>query len=371
MYFVQLIGKKGEVHRKFTAFADWMQGYTQTKLDRLQIDGGSEFKGDITKFVEKNGISLQVSVPNQQWQNGRAERGTDIIWRGATALLDHAHLPESMWPDAVKTFVRVRNMLPSKGSMNPKLSCYELFSGKKPNLAHTQIFGCVAWIFLPKDERDIKTKTSSRALKGLFIGYPDNMKGYIILDPLTMKRHNVAICMRFLNEFPGLDPKHFKTPVYIPDFMRRTPEESTGDNAISDSTGDNAISDSTGDNAISESTGDNAISDSTGDNAISESTGDNANTSVSDNTRSSSKRQHEALEQCKAKRSRIDQAPAAMIIRPKEPGPWESNHKHEKYAQTLNYCLLNEATADAAIFTPKTYRQALACEEDKRNSRRS
>jgi hypothetical protein len=193
MYFIVFINKKSEVHKKFEKFATWLQGFTQVKLERLQVDGGTEFKGEISKFIAENSVEVQISMPNNQWQNARAERATDIIWRGATALLSHANLPEALWPDAVKVFVSSRNMLPSNGSINPRISCFQIFTRRIPNLSHTRVFGQVAWFHVSKQDRVIKTKTSSRALKGIFIGYPDKMKGYIILDPLTMVRHNVPI----------------------------------------------------------------------------------------------------------------------------------------------------------------------------------
>jgi hypothetical protein len=322
MYFVVFIDKKSEVHKKFSSFAQWLAGFTQTKLQRLQVDGGSEYKGEISKFVIEKSVEVQISMPNQQWQNARAEKATDIIWRGATALLLHANLPETLWPDAVRLFVRMRNMLPSAGSINPLISCYQIFTRRIPNLAFAQIFGQVAWFHVRKQDRLSKTKTSARSLKGIFLGYPEKMKGYIILDPLTMTRHLVPIVSRFVLEFPGLDPSHFKSSVYTPDSYV---------------------------------------------------TADAAGSSPFQPTRSSTekeqahtipvKRPGTSLIKENSKRVRFSDSPASLLaiedIRPPIPSSTSSDDIKKKYVETLVYCLLSEATADAAGITPKTYQQAI------------
>lgn len=322
MYFVVFIHKKSEVHQKFSSFANWLSGFTQTKLERLQVDGGTEYKGEISKFIIEKSVEVQISMPNEQWQNARAERATDIIWRGATALLIHANLPESLWPDAVRLFVRMRNMLPSAGSINPLISCYQIFTRRIPNLSFAQIFGQVAWFHVKKENRLSKTKTSARSLKGIFLGYPEKMKGYIILDPLTMTRHLVPIVSRFVHEFPGLDPSHFKSSVFIPDSYATT--EAAGSYPFQSTRS-----------------------------AIQKENPTHTN---------SEKRPAQSTLEKDSKFTRLSDAPASLLAfegtRPPVPLPSATEDSKKKYVETLVYCLLSEATADAAGYCPKTFRQA-------------
>ena len=46
--------------------------------------------------------------------------------------------------------------------------------GKKPNLSHLKPFGCLAYIHVNQG------KLNPRALKGIFIGYSNGVKGYKI-----------------------------------------------------------------------------------------------------------------------------------------------------------------------------------------------
>ena len=48
----------------------------------------------------------------------------------------------------------------------------EVWSGRKPDIGHLKRFGCTAYVHVTQD------KTSPRALKGMFVGYPFGVKGY-------------------------------------------------------------------------------------------------------------------------------------------------------------------------------------------------
>ena len=49
-----------------------------------------------------------------------------------------------------------------------------VWTGNKPNLSHLKPFGCLAYIHINQG------KLNPRALKGIFIGYPNGVKGYKI-----------------------------------------------------------------------------------------------------------------------------------------------------------------------------------------------
>ena len=56
----------------------------------------------------------------------------------------------------------------------------EDFSGKKPDVGHLCIFGCIAYSYLPKKKR---TKLESTAKKGVFVGYSETSKAFRIYIP--------------------------------------------------------------------------------------------------------------------------------------------------------------------------------------------
>ena len=60
--------------------------------------------------------------------------------------------------------------------MNDKTT-HEVWNGKKPSLTHLRVFGCDAYVHIPKEN---KSKLDKNIEKCIFIGYKDGMKGYKI-----------------------------------------------------------------------------------------------------------------------------------------------------------------------------------------------
>ena len=60
----------------------------------------------------------------------------------------------------------------------------EVWTGKKPSLSHLRIFGCDAYVHVPKEKR---TKLDSNYEKCIFIRYKDGLKGYKLWTLVTRK----------------------------------------------------------------------------------------------------------------------------------------------------------------------------------------
>jgi hypothetical protein len=61
---------------------------------------------------------------------------------------------------------------------------HEVWTGKKPSLEHLRVFGCDAYVHVPKENR---SKLDNKAKKCIFIGYKDGVKSYNIWNPETKK----------------------------------------------------------------------------------------------------------------------------------------------------------------------------------------
>ena len=60
-----------------------------------------------------------------------------------------------------------------------KVSPYELWNGRKPNLDYIKVWGCLAFYRVV----DLKsTKLGPRAMKSVFVGYAENSKAYRLFD---------------------------------------------------------------------------------------------------------------------------------------------------------------------------------------------
>jgi hypothetical protein len=60
----------------------------------------------------------------------------------------------------------------------------EKFIGKKPNVSHLRVFGCIAYVHVSNEK---KSKLDPKAKKCILIGYSLKKKGYRCFDPSTRK----------------------------------------------------------------------------------------------------------------------------------------------------------------------------------------
>ena len=61
---------------------------------------------------------------------------------------------------------------------------HEVWIGKKPSLSHLSVFGCDAYVHVPKEKR---TKLDNKYERCIFIVYKDGLKGYKLWNPETRK----------------------------------------------------------------------------------------------------------------------------------------------------------------------------------------
>ena len=65
-----------------------------------------------------------------------------------------------------------------------KKTPYELFKGKKPNLSHFKVFGCICYI-LNNGKIDVE-KFDEKSDKGFFLGYASNARAYRVFNKRTL-----------------------------------------------------------------------------------------------------------------------------------------------------------------------------------------
>ena len=75
-------------------------------------------------------------------------------------------MPKHFWSEAVHTVVYIMNRTPTAvvHGMTPE----ERFTGKKPDVSHLKVFGCVAYVHVPYE---LWKKLDPKAEKCIFIGY--------------------------------------------------------------------------------------------------------------------------------------------------------------------------------------------------------
>jgi hypothetical protein len=91
-------------------------------------------------------------------------------------------LGQEFWAEVVGTTCYLVNRSPSS-ALDDKTP-HEVWTGKKPSLQHLRVFGCDAYVHVPKENR---SKLDKKVEKCIFIGYKDGVKGYKLWNPETKK----------------------------------------------------------------------------------------------------------------------------------------------------------------------------------------
>lgn len=145
---------------------------TGNKIRRLRTDCGTEYLAkNVQEFLLDQGILHETSAPYIHEENGRAEREIQTLSGRARSMLKAAGLPDSMWLEAVNTAAYLSNRVTC--SLDQKKTPYEHWFGKKPELDHLRIFGCDAYVHVPKENRKKADATSE---KWILIGYHNTCK---------------------------------------------------------------------------------------------------------------------------------------------------------------------------------------------------
>ena len=125
-------------------------------------------------FLSSRGIEHQTSVPRTPQQNGRAEHFNCTILEKAEAMRQTACLPPSFWQDAVETALHIYNCQPMcRLDWLPPISKW---NDKTPDVSYFKVFGCLAYVFIPKEDR--QNKLLAKTKEATFIGYEKGTKGY-------------------------------------------------------------------------------------------------------------------------------------------------------------------------------------------------
>jgi hypothetical protein len=100
----------------------------------------------------------------------------------ARCMLSGVRSGKELWVEAVGTTCYLVNISPSS-TLDDKTP-QEVWTGKKPSLTHLRVFGCEAYVHVPKENM---SKLDKKAKQCIFIGYKDSLKGYKLWNPEAKK----------------------------------------------------------------------------------------------------------------------------------------------------------------------------------------
>ena len=179
MFLVQ----KNDAFKAFKKYAKQIQNEKSLTIASIRSDHGGEFQNsDFEEFCEEHGISHNFSAPRTPQQNGVVERKNRSLVELARTMLSDSNLPKYFWAEAVSTTCFVSNRVNIRPIL--KKTPYELFKGRKPNIAFFHIFGCKCFVL--NNNKDNLGKFDEKSDEGIFLGYSLSSRSFRIFNKRTL-----------------------------------------------------------------------------------------------------------------------------------------------------------------------------------------
>ena len=138
----------------FSVFKMWKKGVeteTGLKLSSLRMDGGGEYVSlALKKFCKEEGVVMVFTSPYTPEQNSIAEQSWRTLDTMKDAMLADSKLPREFWVEAMATAAYLKNLFPT--SLKEKVP-EELWTSKRQDIGHLVVFGCLAYVEIPKEKR--------------------------------------------------------------------------------------------------------------------------------------------------------------------------------------------------------------------------
>ena len=172
-----LLHSKDEVMTKFQVYKTEVELHCETFIKRLRSDRGGEYYDP--KYFESTGVVHETTAPYTPQQNGVAERKNRVLTEMVNAMLSNSGLSQGFWGEAMLTACHILNRVPNKRN---KITPYEFWNKRKPNLNYLRVWGCRAIVKVPEPKRK---KLGERGIECIFLGYAHHSKAYrfMVIEP--------------------------------------------------------------------------------------------------------------------------------------------------------------------------------------------
>jgi Reverse transcriptase (RNA-dependent DNA polymerase)/gag-polypeptide of LTR copia-type/Integrase core domain/GAG-pre-integrase domain len=173
---VVTVARKADVKDAVIEVLQMLETQSGKKVKKVRTDRGGEYlNGVLDEFFKKKGIVHQTTAPYTPEQNGAAERLNRTLNDRVRAMLIDASVDTELWAEAMYTANFIRNRSPAAGVDKTP---WEMFYGEKPDVSAMRVFGCRAFVHVPKGMRQ---KLDPKSQEAVFIGYEPNSKAYRLL----------------------------------------------------------------------------------------------------------------------------------------------------------------------------------------------
>ncbi|GJU27827.1 retrovirus-related pol polyprotein from transposon TNT 1-94 [Tanacetum coccineum] len=182
--WTRFLKNKTEAFDQFKIFSKKIQNQLGCTIVSIRTDHGREFDNEVQfgEFCNANGITHNFSAPRTPQSNGVVERKNRTLQEMSRTMLNEQSLPQKFWCNAVDTSTYILNRILIRTILGK--TPYEILRGRKPTLDYFRVFGSKCFIL---NTKDYLTKFDPKSYEGVFLGYSQNSKAYIILNKHTRK----------------------------------------------------------------------------------------------------------------------------------------------------------------------------------------
>lgn len=100
----------------------------------------------------------------------------------ARSMMTHMQVKKKWWAEAMNTAIHITNQVPCAAYQDK--TPYEMGLGSKPSLTFLRVFGARVFAHVEKSRR---MKLDKTAVKCMFLGCSDNMKGFRVWNFKSQK----------------------------------------------------------------------------------------------------------------------------------------------------------------------------------------
>jgi hypothetical protein len=173
---------KVEPLRKKSGLVGVLQRYNANvmPIKALRTDNEAVNKSqEVQDWCARENIQLSHCAPYTPEQLAKVERMWRTLGEGACAMLHASGLPDEFWAFAVDDMAYTYNRT-HRASNEDGVSPMQAYTGLVPDLGHLRVFGCRAYLHVPKERR---AKMQPKAKKGIFVGYSPQSLSYRVWVP--------------------------------------------------------------------------------------------------------------------------------------------------------------------------------------------
>ncbi|GJW29251.1 retrovirus-related pol polyprotein from transposon TNT 1-94 [Tanacetum coccineum] len=182
--WTRFLKTKNEAFEKFEILSRKIQNQLGSSIIAIKTDHGQEFDNEVQfgAYYDAQGITRNFSAPRNPQSNGVVERKNKTLEEMSRTMLNEQSIPQKFWCNAVDTSTYILNRILIRPILGK--TPYEIFRGGKPSLEYFKVFGSKCFIL---NTKYYLTKFDPKSYEGVFIGYSQNSKAYVVLNKHSMK----------------------------------------------------------------------------------------------------------------------------------------------------------------------------------------